>query len=556
MSKFINTNNITIKYNSFDEYLLYTPEPDSVVEHSWRLLPNILSAIEVIIQYQTKKILIVGDYDVDGTNATAVLLNGLKNANFTNVSYLIPDRLQDGYGITANLVKKIDALKPELIITVDNGITAINSILQLYQMDYKVIITDHHEPKPDGILPVCEAVIDPKLQTSEYPFKDICGTVVAYKLIQGIYETLQLNFNKNEYLPYLTLATIADVMPLINENRTIVKNGLQQIASYPNTMYRAIFKVFGRQKIKQEHLKASDFGFYVGPLLNAYSRMTGKTDVVMQLLLSNSDDECITLVNTLLSYNEQRKLEEQKIQVICDNFVQSIYPEIYEHKEKYPIVIGHSGLHHGVLGINAAKTAEKYGVPTIILTGDKKDLKTVTGSARTYGNINLIELFKYCDAILEGYGGHTGAAGVAVDITNVKNFRRQLQEYSQKYLSDDNYQVQSIIDAKITANDITVNNARRLLTREPYGIGFNEPTFYSQNWKIIKKFVFGKAKNVLKLQLEQNGVFVDAIMFFVNMDTINSYQVNDVVDVVFNLNINNYRGNETVQLLMRGLSHS
>ena len=149
-----------------------------------------------------------------------------------------------------------------------------------------------------------------------------------------------------------------------------------------------------------------------------------------------------------------------------------------------------------------------------------------------------------------------GAAGVAVDITNVKNFRRQLQEYSQKYLSDDNYQVQSIIDAKITANDITVNNARRLLTREPYGIGFNEPTFYSQNWKIIKKFVFGKAKNVLKLQLEQNGVFVDAIMFFVNMDTINSYQVNDVVDVVFNLNINNYRGNETVQLLMRGLSHS
>lgn len=508
-----------------------------------------------------EKILIVGDYDVDGVISTYILYKALKRCN-ANVTYHIPDRIKEGYGINESIIIKAGQDGINTIITCDNGIAAIEQVKLAKKLGLKIIITDHHDvafvEKSDGerefILPEADAVINPKQKDCKYKFKSICGAGVAYKFIEELFR--QFNIDKDELielLQYVAIATVCDVVDLVGENRIIVKKGLEIINNTSNIGLRALFKETG---LDNKEVSIYSLGFVIGPSINASGRLE-QAEWALKLLISNDEKEAKELAEKLNLLNKERQ------ELTKDGLEAAV--EIIEKNKMYDdkvLVVYLEDIHESIAGIIAGRIREKYNLPTIILTRAHKGAK---GSGRSIEEYNMFEELLKCKDILGKFGGHPMAAGMSIEVDKIKQFRERLNR--ETTLTDEDIIPKVSIDMPLNLNGITYKLIDEIALLEPYGKANSKPTFGVLGLRVTEAKVLGKDKNVLKLKLTNGNLYIDGIYFGDIKsfeDSIKEYYgdeeydklfngcQNDVkLDLVYYPDINEYRGNKKIQLVIQ-----
>lgn len=493
-----------------------------------------------------ERILIYGDYDCDGITSTISLLKGLRKIGI-NCDYYIPRRLIDGYGMNMNSIYDILDDDYTLVITVDCGITNITEIETLMDEGIDVIVTDHHECKE--VLPKALAVLDNKRPDNSYPFVDLCGAGMAYKLIAAIYEELGIKGKEKELLIYTALGTVADVMPLINENRIIVKEGLELIKTTNNPSIKNLLRVSGKLE-SRDTLTAQDIAFYIGPLINASSRV-GDISYAINLLMTDDEEKAFQYADRLLEFNEERKKIEKKI---TDEAFEQIIKN-YNFNSLAPIVVYGTDWHKGVIGIVASRIVDKFNRPTIILS-IPSDGNCYHGSCRSYKDIDMMKLLKYANEYILSFGGHKGAAGLKVESKNLDNFIKKLKEYANMNFKEETFIPENIIDTEIFPEEINLNNFDELCKLEPFGEKNKEPIFICKNLKtkVIKKIgsKAGSENAHLKITFstpKDELNIIEGIGFYLGeyADLLPSGRS---VDVIFKLADNVWNNKRTIQLLV------
>lgn len=506
-------------------------------------------------------ILIVGDYDVDGVISSYVLYRGLSKCN-ANVKYIIPDRVKDGYGINENIIKKAYEDKIDLIITCDNGISAIDQIKLAKELGIKVIITDHHdvpfiedeEGKRTFIVPEGDAIINPKQKECKYPFKKLCGAGVAYKFIEGMYEASGINKDEAiELLQYVAIATVCDVVDLVGENRIIVKEGLKIINNTENIGLKALFKETG---LDEKEISVYALGFVIGPSINASGRLE-QAEWALKMLLSENEKEATELATKLNELNKERQDLTREGLEKAINIIES-----NNMNEEKVLVVYLDGTHESIAGIIAGRIREKYNLPVIVLTSAHDGAK---GSGRSIEEYNMFEELIKCKDLLGKFGGHPMAAGMSIANENIDEFRNRLN--SQTTLSDEDVITKVSIDMPLSLKDINYNLIDEISLLEPYGKSNPKPTFGMKSLKVIDAKILGKDRNVLRMKLSDGNLHIDGIYFGdikgfeenikINYGedgynkVFNGYPTNIKIDIVCVPEINEFRGNKKVQLIIQ-----
>ncbi len=506
-----------------------------------------------------KNILIVGDYDVDGVISSYILYSALKDIG-AEVSYHIPDRITEGYGINESIIRKAKENDISLIITCDNGIAALNQVRLARELGMQIIVTDHHDipfvERENGnrefIIPEADAVINPKQRDCTYPFKKLCGAVVAFKFVQCIYKELGIDRKKAErYIEFAAIATVCDVVDLIGENRIIVKEGLKMINRTENLGISALIEETGLQKDK---INAYHLGFVIGPCINATGRLEN-AELSLKLLLSADYEEAAHLAKKLHELNEERQdMTSEGVNKAVDIIENS------ELKDQKVLVIYIPELHESIAGIIAGRIREKYNLPVIVLTKSKEGVK---GSARSIENYNIFEELLKCKDLLDKFGGHPMAAGLSLKEENVDIFRKRINDICS--LTEEDIVPKIVIDAKMPFEDISLRLAENINSLQPFGKGNSKPIFAEKRIKLKKGDILGKNKNVLKLIVESiDNTRMEAVIFndiekFENLiteeygkeelDKVYSGSRNKVaLDIVFNVDINEYMDRKNIQL--------
>ena len=506
--------------------------------HEPFLMPDMELAVNRILKAirEKQKIIIYGDYDADGITSTIVLKSYLEERGLEVSSY-IPNRLDEGYGLNKEAIQKIYDNGYKLMITVDCGISGIDEIEFANSLGVETIITDHHEP--GEILPNAVAVIDAKRKDSKYPFNQLAGVGVVFKLIQAI--SIKLGIEEKEYLKYLDIiciGTISDIVPLIDENRVIAKLGLKLIAQTKNIGLKVLLNLIGFKTIDSN---AISFG--VAPRINACGRM-GNEQVALALFLSKDYEEAKILATKLNEYNIERQTIEKKI---FDEAVEEIEKN---EKERNCVIVGKEGWHHGIIGIVASKVTDMYFKPSILVCFEGENGR---GSGRSITGFDLHEALTKCGKYLEKFGGHSMAVGVTIKRAEFENFKNMLEEYSKACEIDKIVPVINI-DSEVSLKDINIESIKSLKTLEPYGEANKMPLFLLKNLKInsIRSLSDGKH---LKLTLKDDNYMINAIGF--NMGELtHKYLIDDKIDVVGNLEINSYNGMESIQILLKDIRKS
>ena len=509
--------------------------------HNPFLMPDMEIAVNRIVKAieNHEKVAIYGDYDVDGITSSTVLKRFLSERGLEADVY-IPNRLYEGYGLNKDEIYEIAKTGHTLIITVDCGITGKEEVALANSLGINTIVTDHHEPPQDGILPEAIAVIDAKRKDSKYPFNGLAGVGVAFKLIQAI--SIKLGIKEEEYLKYLDLVcvgTISDIVPLIDENRTISKLGLRLVKQTRNIGLKVLLDSIGYQKID-----SNTISFGIAPRINACGRM-GHEKEALDLFLTNNIEEAKKITQNLNQYNLERQEIEKKIFDEVQEMMQN--PE----EQKQPcIVLGGENWHHGVIGIVSSKITDMYFKPSILLCFEGDLAK---GSGRSISGFDLHEALEECGTYIKQFGGHSMAVGVTVEKNNFSKFKKELEEYGTKM------NISSIvpvikIDEKIQLQDISIKDIKDLELLEPFGEGNKMPLFQISNVKISSIRALSEGKH-LKMTLKDDNKFIDTIGF--NMGNLSSeYPIGTKIDVVGNLEINNYKGMENVQINLKDIRHS
>ena len=506
--------------------------------HEPFLMPDMELAVNRILKAirEKQKIIIYGDYDADGITSTIVLKSYLEERGLEVSSY-IPNRLDEGYGLNKEAIQKIYDNGYKLMITVDCGISGIDEIEFANSLGVETIITDHHEP--GEILPNAVAVIDAKRKDSKYPFNQLAGVGVVFKLIQAI--SIKLGIEEKEYLKYLDIiciGTISDIVPLIDENRVIAKLGLKLIAQTKNIGLKVLLNLIGFKTIDSN---AISFG--VAPRINACGRM-GNEQVALALFLSKDYEEAKILATKLNEYNIERQTIEKKI---FDEAVEEIEKN---EKGRNCVIVGKEGWHHGIIGIVASKVTDIYFKPSILVCFEGENGR---GSGRSITGFDLHEALTKCGKYLVKFGGHSMAVGVTIKRAEFENFKNMLEEYSKACEIDKIVPVINI-DSEVSLKDINIESIKSLKTLEPYGEANKMPLFLLKNLKInsIRSLSDGKH---LKLTLKDDNYMINAIGF--NMGELtHKYLIDDKIDVVGNLEINSYNGMESIQILLKDIRKS
>ena len=504
------------------------------------LLKDMEKAVERIINAVNKNesIVIYGDYDVDGITSTTVLKKFLEERGM-KVHYYIPNRLDEGYGLNKDaidtIVKEYDA---KILITVDCGISGIDEVEYLNKLGMDVIITDHHEPL--DVLPNAYAVIDPKIEGNTYPFNQLAGVGVVFKLIQAI--SIKLNLDEKEYLKYLDLVcvgTISDIVPLVDENRVIAKLGLKLVEVTRNIGLRSLLQSSGYNQIN-----SNTISFGIAPRINACGRM-GFAENALELFLTDDANKSYELTNKLNEYNKER---QEKEKAIFEKSIELI--EKNKEDEKNAIIVASENWHHGVIGIVASKITDMYFKPSILLCieGD-----TCKGSGRSIPGIDLHEVLCECSKNLEKYGGHAMAVGLSTNIQKLNNFKEDVEKYLSKIDISKLQQVINI-DAIVNLKDVDVNTVKELMALEPFGEANKMPIFAFKNLKIDSIRALTEGKH-LKLTLRDENNIINAIGFNLGK-LVDDYQLEDKIDVVGNLEINSFNGYDNVQINIRDIMKS
>ena len=508
--------------------------------HNPFLIKDMEKAVDRIIKAieNKERITIYGDYDVDGITSITVLKSFLQERGLEIAQY-IPNRLTEGYGLNIEAVEKIKKRGCDLMITVDCGISAIKEIDYANQLGIETIVTDHHEPGQE--LPKAMAVIDNKRKDSTYPFRELAGVGVVFKVIQAI--SIKLGLKEEEYLKYLDIVcigTISDIVPLVDENRVIAKLGLLLIKQTRNIGLRAIINMSGYKEID-----SNSISFGIAPRINACGRM-GKAEDALELFLSKNINEVCQLAQKLNEYNKERQETEK---AIYENAVEAIERENLQKNSA--IIVGGHNWHHGVIGIVSSKITEMYFKPSILLSFEDDGIGT--GSGRSIPGFDLHEALSKCNNSIEKFGGHSMAIGITIKKDKFEDFKKQFEQIAEE--ADINDIIPIIkIDAKINFENINKEMVNSLKELEPYGEGNKMPIFAFKNLKIdsIRSLSDGKH---LKLTLKEGNTVINAIGF--NMGHfINEYRIGDKVDVAGVLEINHFNGVESVQINLKDIMKS
>ena len=456
---------------------------------------------------ENKKIRIIGDYDIDGVNATYILLEGLERLG-ADVDSDIPDRMRDGYGLNRDLVERAYEAGVDTIVTCDNGIAASSEITYGKEKGMTVLVTDHHEvpyeETEDGrsyILPPADAVIDPKQADCMYPFSGLCGAAVAYKLMEALWESMGKDSSDlDDLIENVAIATIGDVMDLEEENRIFVKEGLQMLKRTSNLGLKALIECTG---IEKEHLNSYHIGFVLGPCINASGRLdTAKR--ALELLRAKTKKEADILAGDLKALNDSRKdmtadaVEQAKEQV-----------ELSAMKKDRVLVIYLPDCHESLAGIVAGRIRESYYKPVFVLTDAEEDVK---GSGRSIDGYHMYEELNKCKHLLTKFGGHRLAAGLSLEKENVDTLREMLNANCR--LTEEDLKEKVTIDMEMSFANVTEKMVEELSLLEPFGKGNTKPVFAARNVKVLNGRVLGKNRNVLKMQVQDTaGTVIEAMLF-------------------------------------------
>ncbi len=474
-----------------------------------------------------EKIAVFGDYDVDGITATCLLTDFLRKAGGNCVSY-IPGRLEEGYGLNPIAIHQLHEEGVNLIVTVDCGITAVEEATLCSQLGIDLVITDHHECK--DVLPQAVAVVDPHRPDGGYPHKNLSGVGVAFKLAAALSGDQQAVLD--EYADMVCLGTVADVMPLQGENRAFVAQGLQSLS---HTKRPGIAALMAECSCAPETVSATSIGFMLAPRINAAGRM-GQIDLAVELFLTGDPRRGTELAQQLCDLNRQRQAVESEIY----QQAQSMLPP---GQPPEAIVLADESWHQGVVGIVASRIAEEYACPTFLICLDGEHGKA---SSRSHGGFNLFTSLTTLSDLLESYGGHELAAGFTITRSNIPEFRKQICSLASSFYCDDTPRTCLDVDCAISPELLTLSGIESLSALEPCGNGCPKPTLMMKNLTVDRITMVGGGRH-MRLRLRSNRQSINGIYFSANPQTA-SIQVGDLVDVAFSPQINEFRGERTVQM--------
>ena len=494
---------------------------------------------------QKKKIRIIGDYDIDGVTATCILLKGLKRLN-ANVDTYIPDRVKDGYGMHEQLIDKALEDGIDTILTCDNGIAAAAEIEYAKKEGLTVIVTDHHDipfrDTEDGriwIIPKADAVVNPKQNDCLYPNKNICGAVVAWKLIWALYERLGIDSDEIwDFLELAAIATVGDVVDLQGENRIIVKEGLKKLSS---TSFEGLKALICVNNLEGAEITAYHVGFVIGPCINASGRLDTAARS-LELLLADNMEDAMKLADDLYDLNQSRKAmteqgKEQAIQSIEENNL---------GKDRV-LVVYLPDCHESLAGIIAGRIREAYNKPVFVLT---KGADGVKGSGRSIEAYSMYEELVKCSDLLTQFGGHPMAAGLSMEEKNVELFRRRLNDNCT--LTEQDLIPKIMIDVPMPISYLSKKLTEQLKVLEPFGKGNSKPLFAQKNLRAVGIRVFGRNRNVAKMLLiDENGIKMDAVYFGEAQEFVDFVQAHDTISVTYYPEINVFQGRENLQVVIK-----
>lgn len=543
-----------ISDEDFNMYL----RPDLSRLHDPFSMKDITKACDILLDKidNKKSIRIIGDYDIDGICSITILYKGLKRAGAI-VDYVVPHRIHDGYGINERLIDEAYEDGIDTIITCDNGIAAIEQVKHAKSLGMTIIITDHHDipfemqgEEKIYTIPEADACVNPKQADCPYPFKGLCGAVVAYKLIQVLYAKINAIYegkykalysrDLDDFLEFAAIATVGDVMDLINENRVIVKYGLAHIANTPNLGLSALIELC---ELDKSHISSYHIGFVIGPCLNASGRLES-AELAIKMLLSTSENEAKELTKELKALNDERKdltdSEASKAFEMVDNT---------SLKDDKVLVVYLENCHESIAGIIAGRVRERYYKPSIVITKSEDGLK---GSGRSIDGYNMFEEISKVKSLLTKFGGHPMAAGLSLKEENLEEFRAALNR--EQTLTKDDLTPKIWIDVAMPVDYVTMELVKEFEILEPFGKGNEKPVFADRNLKVIRANLIGKNKNVLKMQLQSAyGKIIEAIKFKVEEDELPA--IGSVIKIIYYPDINEFKGNKSLQFIVNEIDY-
>lgn len=528
-----------------------------------RLMKGMEQAAELIVRKlkEGKHVRIIGDYDIDGVCSTYILLKGFQRAakelsqrcsleagrysvekeNDAQIDYEIPDRIKDGYGINESIIRQASADGVDTLVTCDNGIAALREISIAKQLGMTVVVTDHHEVPVDEygqILPPADAVVDPKQDGETYPFHEICGAVVAWKLIRVLYEKLGIPESEwMDLLEFAAIATVGDVMKLQDENRLIVKYGLKKIGSTKNTGLR---KLIEKNNLDIENLSAYHIGFVIGPCLNAGGRLKS-AKVALRMLLAEDPERAGEMADELKELNDMRKdmtakgeaeaIEQVEKQYMGDKVLVVFLPECHE----------------SLAGIIAGRLREHFHKPSFVLTRGET---TAKGSGRSIEQYHMYQgLCKVSDLLVK-FGGHPMAAGLSLEEKDIDVFRRRLNADAE--LTEEDFVPKIWIDVPMPFEYVNEKIVQELKDLEPFGQGNEKPLFAQKSLVIRNVRVLGKNRNVVKMNLvTETGQPVDGLLFADGDRFLEEQAGRNMIDMIYYPDVNEYNGTRTLQAVIR-----
>ena len=489
-----------------------------------------------------KKIRIIGDYDIDGVCSTYILLKGFhRAAGNGQIDYEIPDRIRDGYGINESIIRQAAEDGIDTLVTCDNGIAALKEISIAKQLGMTVVVTDHHEVPVDAygqILPPADAVVDPKQDGETYPYHEICGAVVAWKLINVIYEDLGIPEHEwMELLEFATIATVGDVMKLQDENRLIVKYGLKKIGSTKNTGLRMLVE---KNNLDINNLSAYHIGFVIGPCLNAGGRLKS-AKVALRMLLEQDPDRVSGLADELKELNDVRKDMTAKGETEAIEQVERFY------MSDKVLVVFLPECHESLAGIIAGRLREHFHKPSFVLTRGEQSAK---GSGRSIEAYHMYQGLCEVSDLLVKFGGHPMAAGLSIEESDIDEFRRRLNENAK--LTEDDFVPQIWIDVPMPFEYVNEKIVDELKGLEPFGQGNEKPLFAQKSLTIRNVRVLGKNRNVVKMNLVTNtGHPFDGLLFADGDRFLEEQTGQNTIDMIYYPDVNEYNGTRTLQAIIK-----
>lgn len=528
-----------------------------------RLMKGMEQAAELIVRKlkEGKHVRIIGDYDIDGVCSTYILLKGFQRAakelsqrcsleagrysvekeNDAQIDYEIPDRIKDGYGINESIIRQASADGVDTLVTCDNGIAALREISIAKQLGMTVVVTDHHEVPVDEygqILPPADAVVDPKQDGETYPFHEICGAVVAWKLIRVLYEKLGIPESEwMDLLEFAAIATVGDVMKLQDENRLIVKYGLKKIGSTKNTGLR---KLIEKNNLDIENLSADHIGFVIGPCLNAGGRLKS-AKVALRMLLAEDPERAGEMADELKELNDMRK------DMTAKGEAEAIEQVEKQYMDDKVLVVFLPECHESLAGIIAGRLREHFHKPSFVLTRGET---TAKGSGRSIEQYHMYQgLCKVSDLLVK-FGGHPMAAGLSLEEKDIDEFRRRLNADAE--LTEEDFVPKIWIDVPMPFEYVNEKIVQELKDLEPFGQGNEKPLFAQKSLVIRNVRVLGKNRNVVKMNLvTETGQPVDGLLFADGDRFLEEQAGRNMIDMIYYPDVNEYNGTRTLQAVIR-----